>query len=180
MSRRDRDEAVGPATGVQYALGTCRCSAPARGALLCLMGISHRRDVQLQRPSLPPISEGSDMLQELTHMDRITQLQDEIQQVRQLLAHSRPRSSEVGVGDKVVVLTRCSPQLLTIMSNTIAYLTSRANFAQVSPDVPVTKQRKADKFDPPEVLEGGPCVTRCHVARTHLSTGCSQQTRACE
>ncbi|EPS99659.1 hypothetical protein FOMPIDRAFT_53231 [Fomitopsis schrenkii] len=63
------------------------------------------------------------MLQELTHMDRITQLQDEIQ------------------------------QLLTIMSNTIAYLTSRANFAQVSPDVPVTKQRKADKFDPPEVLE---------------------------
>ncbi|KAI0727586.1 hypothetical protein C8Q72DRAFT_781403 [Fomitopsis betulina] len=63
------------------------------------------------------------MLQELTHMDRITQLQDEIQ------------------------------QLLTIMSNTVAYLTSRANFAQVSTDVPVTKQRKADKFDPPEVLE---------------------------
>ncbi|KZT68857.1 hypothetical protein DAEQUDRAFT_711377 [Daedalea quercina L-15889] len=63
------------------------------------------------------------MLQELTHMDRITQLQDEIQ------------------------------QLLTIMSNSIAYLTSRANFAQVSQDVPVTKQRKVDKFDPPEVLE---------------------------
>ncbi|CCL98923.1 uncharacterized protein FIBRA_00930 [Fibroporia radiculosa] len=40
------------------------------------------------------------MLQELSHMDRITQLQDEIQ------------------------------QLLTIMSNSVAYLTSRANFLQ--------------------------------------------------
>ncbi|TFY53209.1 hypothetical protein EVJ58_g9574 [Rhodofomes roseus] len=39
------------------------------------------------------------------------------------------------------------------MSNSIAYLTSRANFAQAGQDVPVTKQRKADKFDPPEVLE---------------------------
>ncbi|KAH9920317.1 uncharacterized protein B0H18DRAFT_1024808 [Fomitopsis serialis] len=74
-------------------------------------------------PPLPLIHPGSVMLQELTHMDRITQLQDEIQ------------------------------QLLTIMSNSIAYLTSRANFSQVSQDVPVTKQRKADKFDPPEVLE---------------------------
>ncbi|KAH9947409.1 hypothetical protein B0H21DRAFT_341649 [Amylocystis lapponica] len=63
------------------------------------------------------------MLQELSQMDRITQLQDEIQ------------------------------QLLTIMWSTIAYLTSRANFRQVSPDVPVTKQRKADKIDPPEVFE---------------------------
>ncbi|KAF8168540.1 hypothetical protein B0H34DRAFT_686034 [Crassisporium funariophilum] len=63
------------------------------------------------------------MLQELSHMDRITQLQDEIQ------------------------------QLLMIMSNTIAYLTSRANFLQVSPDVPVTKQRNPDKFDPAEVFE---------------------------
>ncbi|KAF7339131.1 Mediator of RNA polymerase II transcription subunit 21 [Mycena venus] len=40
------------------------------------------------------------MLQELSHMDRITQLQDDI-------------------------------QLVTIMSSTIAYLTSRANFVQV-------------------------------------------------
>ncbi|KAJ7629222.1 hypothetical protein DFH06DRAFT_1304221 [Mycena polygramma] len=55
----------------------------------------------------PPI------LQELSHMDRITQLQDEIQ------------------------------QLPTIMSSPIAYLTSRANFVQVSADVPITKQRNA-------------------------------------
>lgn len=64
------------------------------------------------------------MLQELSHMDRITQLQDEIQ------------------------------QLLMIMSNTVAYLTTRANFLQVSPDVPVTKQRNPEKFDAPEVFEG--------------------------
>ncbi|KAJ7126039.1 hypothetical protein C8R44DRAFT_780884 [Mycena epipterygia] len=63
------------------------------------------------------------MLQELSHMDRITQLQDEIQ------------------------------QLLTIMSSTIAYLTSRANFVQVSADVPITKQRNPDKYDTPEVFE---------------------------
>ncbi|KII86271.1 hypothetical protein PLICRDRAFT_43856 [Plicaturopsis crispa FD-325 SS-3] len=63
------------------------------------------------------------MLQELSHMDRITQLQDEIQ------------------------------QLLTIMSNSIAYLTSRANFVQVSPEVPVTKQRNPDKYDAPEEFE---------------------------
>ncbi|KAJ7493857.1 hypothetical protein FB451DRAFT_1215569 [Mycena latifolia] len=63
------------------------------------------------------------MLQELSHMDRITQLQDEIQ------------------------------QLLTIMSRTIAYLTTRANFVQVSADVPITKQRNPDKYDPPDVFE---------------------------
>jgi len=56
-------------------------------------------------------------------MDRITQLQDEIQ------------------------------QLLVIMSNTIAYLTTRSNFMQVSPEVPITKQRNADKYDTPEVFE---------------------------
>lgn len=64
------------------------------------------------------------MLQELSHMDRITQLQDEIQ------------------------------QLLMIMSSTIAYLTTRSNFLQVSLDVPVTKQRHPEKFDPPEVFQG--------------------------
>ncbi|KAJ3517823.1 hypothetical protein NLJ89_g247 [Agrocybe chaxingu] len=56
-------------------------------------------------------------------MDRITQLQDEIQ------------------------------QLLMIMSNTIAYLTSRANFLQVSPEIPITKQRNPEKFDAPDVFE---------------------------
>ncbi|KAJ7629236.1 hypothetical protein DFH06DRAFT_722699 [Mycena polygramma] len=63
------------------------------------------------------------MLQEFSHMDRITQLQDEIQ------------------------------RLPTIMSSTIAYLTSRANFVQVSADVPITKQRNADKYDEPDVFE---------------------------
>ncbi|KAJ7035828.1 hypothetical protein C8F04DRAFT_497873 [Mycena alexandri] len=63
------------------------------------------------------------MLQELSHMDRITQLQDEIQ------------------------------QLLTIMSSTIAYLTSRSNFVQISEDIPITKQRNPDKYDTPEVFE---------------------------
>lgn len=40
------------------------------------------------------------------------------------------------------------------MSNTIAYLTSRANFRQVSPDIPITKQRNPDKFDAPDIFEG--------------------------
>jgi len=56
-------------------------------------------------------------------MDRITQLQDEIQ------------------------------QLLMIMSKTIAYLTSRSNFVQVSEEVPITKQRNPEKYDPPDVFE---------------------------
>ncbi|TFK48030.1 hypothetical protein OE88DRAFT_1705070 [Heliocybe sulcata] len=63
------------------------------------------------------------MLQELSSMDRITQLQDEIQ------------------------------QLLTIMSSSIVYLTTRVTFQQVSEAVPVTKQRNPDKYDAPEVLE---------------------------
>ncbi|KAM6493845.1 hypothetical protein JOM56_010206 [Amanita muscaria] len=63
------------------------------------------------------------MLQEVSNMDRITQLQDEIQ------------------------------QLLTIMANSIAYLTSRSNFVQVSPDIPITKQRNPEKYDSPDVLE---------------------------
>ncbi|KAJ7150141.1 hypothetical protein C8R43DRAFT_1006387 [Mycena crocata] len=63
------------------------------------------------------------MLQELSNMDRITQLQDEIQ------------------------------QLLTIMSSTIAYLTSRSNFVQVSEDIPITKQRNPEKYDAPDVFE---------------------------
>jgi len=56
-------------------------------------------------------------------MDRITQLQDEIQ------------------------------KLLTIMSSSIAYLTAKANFVQVSQEVPITKQRNPDKVDPPDVFE---------------------------
>ncbi|KAG1775137.1 hypothetical protein EV702DRAFT_1120724 [Suillus placidus] len=63
------------------------------------------------------------MLQELSHMDRITQLQDEIQ------------------------------RLLTIMSSTIAYLTARSTFLQVSEQIPITKTRNPDKYDPPELFE---------------------------
>ncbi|KAF5345120.1 hypothetical protein D9757_013867 [Collybiopsis confluens] len=63
------------------------------------------------------------MLQELSHMDRITQLQDEIQ------------------------------QLLTIMSTSILYLTSRSNFKQVSEHIPVTKQRNVEKYDEETVFE---------------------------
>ncbi|KAJ7459298.1 hypothetical protein FB451DRAFT_571730 [Mycena latifolia] len=63
------------------------------------------------------------MLQELSHMDRLTQLQDEIQ------------------------------QLLTIMARTIAYLTSRANFVQLSTEVPITKQRNPEKYDTPDVFD---------------------------
>ncbi|KAK0444598.1 uncharacterized protein EV420DRAFT_993226 [Desarmillaria tabescens] len=64
------------------------------------------------------------MLQELSHMDRITQLQDEIE------------------------------QLLTIMSNSLAYLTSRSNFLQVNAAVPVTKSRNPEKYDAVEIFEG--------------------------
>jgi len=39
------------------------------------------------------------------------------------------------------------------MSNSIAYLTSRANFLQVSPEIPITKQRNPEKVDPPDVFE---------------------------
>ena len=40
------------------------------------------------------------------------------------------------------------------MSSSISYLTSRANFVQISDNIPVTKQRKAEKFDPDDVFEG--------------------------
>ncbi|KAJ7107989.1 hypothetical protein C8R43DRAFT_905546 [Mycena crocata] len=63
------------------------------------------------------------MLEELSNMDRITQLQDEIQ------------------------------QLLSIMAGSIAYLTSRSNFVQVSAEVPITKQRNPEKFDSEEMFE---------------------------
>lgn len=40
------------------------------------------------------------------------------------------------------------------MSSSIAYLTSRANFVQISQEVPVTKSRNTDKYDQPDVFEG--------------------------
>ena len=41
------------------------------------------------------------------------------------------------------------------MANSISYLMSRSNFLQVSPDIPITKQRNPDKYDSPDVFEGG-------------------------
>jgi mediator of RNA polymerase II transcription subunit 21 len=82
------------------------------------------------------------MLQELSHMDRITQLQDEIQQVCLYTPIARIDA---------VILTPM--QLLQIMSSSVAYLTSRTNFLQVSPEVPVTKSRNPEKVDAPDVLE---------------------------
>lgn len=60
-------------------------------------------------------------------------------------------SSKICSSDAEFIPTK---QLLTIMSSSIAYLTSRSNFVQVSLDVPITKQRNPDKFDPPDVFEG--------------------------
>lgn len=89
-------------------------------------------------------------------MDRITQLQDEIQNVCDLnsLHHSYDASN------KITFL-----QLLMIMANSINYLATRADFKQVSPQVPITKQRNPDKFDPPDVFEG--------VSRLLLRPACS-------
>jgi len=63
------------------------------------------------------------MLQELSHMDRITQLQDEIQQI------------------------------IIIMMTGLQKTVQRANLLQVNPDVPITKQRKPGTYDTPDELE---------------------------
>ena len=107
----------------------------------------------LQPLSRETARESSVMLQELSHMDRITQLQDEIQQVSQwfyTLSFYYCRAYR-----QTNMLQR-----LTIMSNSIAYLTSKANFVQVSPDVPITKQRNPEKVDPPDVFEGKYALSR--------------------
>lgn len=44
-------------------------------------------------------------------------------------------------------------KILVIMSNTIGYLTTKSNFVQVSPEVPITKQRNPEKYDESEVFE---------------------------
>ena len=106
-------------------------------------------------------------------MDRITQLQDEIQRVR----------NDPTRIDTRIDVTHNPQQLLMIMSSSIAYLTSRSTFLQVSPDIPVTKTRNPDKFDPPEVFEGEtppssrPSFVRVVVAHSVRSPPC-QQTRA--
>ena len=99
----------------------------------------------------------SEMLQELTHMDRITQLQDEIQNVCRLDCPPLPQSIQ-----QIIF-----PQLLMIMANSINYLTTRADFRQVSPHVPITKQRNIDKFDPPDVFEGMSCLPLHSTSSIH-------------
>lgn len=79
------------------------------------------------------------MLQrELSHMDRITQLQDETQ------------------------------QLLAIMASSIAYLTSRTDFVQVSADIPITKQRNPDKYDSTEIFQGHARGSRDEMSLMHF------------
>ncbi|KAF8508756.1 hypothetical protein JB92DRAFT_571860 [Gautieria morchelliformis] len=63
------------------------------------------------------------MLEQLTHMDRISQIQNGVE------------------------------ELLTIMSSSIVYLHTRTSFKQVSEEIPITRQRNAEKHDPPDVFE---------------------------
>jgi hypothetical protein len=64
-----------------------------------------------------------------------------------------------------------------IMSNSIAYLTSRANFLQVSPEIPITKQRNPEKVDPPDVFEGLSGVVAILCAQTVQNCVFSEQER---
>ena len=52
-------------------------------------------------------------------------------------------------------------QLMTIMSSSIAYLTSRSNFLQVSQEIPVTKSRNVEKYDQPDAFEGQTRTRAC-------------------
>ena len=54
------------------------------------------------------------------------------------------------------------------MSNSVAYLTSKANFAQVSLEVPITKQRNPEKVDTPEVFEGAFCSVSVSAKHAHV------------
>ena len=92
-------------------------------------------------------------------MDRITQLQDEIQNVWPQFSPPQLDASK-----RTVFF-----QLLMIMANSINYLTTRANFTQVSPQVPITKQRNPDKFDPPDVFEGMPRLPLCATFSNHAA-----------
>ena len=78
-------------------------------------------------------------------MDRITQLQNEIEVVG-VVEFDSTRSQPL--------LIDTLKQLLTIMSASISYLCSKTNFKQVNNTIPITKQRNPEKFDPPEVFEG--------------------------
>ena len=55
------------------------------------------------------------------------------------------------------------------MSRSIAYLTTRVNFVQVSDEIPVTKQRNPEKVDAPDVFEGQYSPLGVIPSRTFLS-----------
>jgi hypothetical protein len=65
------------------------------------------------------------------------------------------------------------------MSRTVDYLTERVDFLQISEDVPVTKKRKPEKVDPPEVFEGslGASLAFVLVCSYVASSPTTQQTR---
>jgi hypothetical protein len=56
--------------------------------------------------------------------------------------------------DKLTQLQDCIEQLLLIMKLSVIQLVQRSDFKQVSPNIPVTKSRPKDKVDPPSKFEG--------------------------
>jgi hypothetical protein len=79
-------------------------------------------------------------------------MKSKMQVLSPLISKFKKLIYKCGTGGVVVVIA--IGQLLTIMSRSIAYLTSRVNFVQVSDEIPVTKQRNPEKVDPPDVFEG--------------------------
>lgn len=55
--------------------------------------------------------------------------------------------------DKLTQLQDCIEQLLLIMKLSVIQLVQRSDFKQVSPNIPVTKSRPKDKVDPPAKFE---------------------------
>jgi mediator of RNA polymerase II transcription subunit 21 len=56
--------------------------------------------------------------------------------------------------DKLTQLQDCIEQLLLIMKLSVVQLVQRSDFKQISPDVPVTRTRPKDKVDSPIKFEG--------------------------
>ena len=65
------------------------------------------------------------------------------------------------------------------MSSSISYLTSRANFVQISQEVPVTKSRTTDKYDQPDVFEGQTRISSLHLWLNSAAIR-SEQEGACD
>jgi mediator of RNA polymerase II transcription subunit 21 len=57
--------------------------------------------------------------------------------------------------DKLTQLQDCIEQLLLIMKLSVVQLVQRSDFKQISSDVPVTRTRPKDKVDSPIKFEGG-------------------------